>query len=214
MPSYIFMDESGDLGFDFSKRKTTKYFVITCLFVKDRKPIAKIIKKILAGFGKGALRRHGGVLHSFKESKGTRLKLLSLLNDKDVSVLSIYLNKAKVYTRLRDEQHVLYNYVTNILLDRIYTKRLLPTDQAIELVASKRETNKFLNRNFCNYLTSQVAYNHKVPISIRIATPYEDKCLQVADHVCWALFRKWEHGDLSYAEVIKGKIIEESPLFP
>ncbi len=29
---YIFMDESGDLGFDFDKSGTTNYFVITLLF--------------------------------------------------------------------------------------------------------------------------------------------------------------------------------------
>lgn len=41
------MDESGDLGFDFSKSKTTKNFIITILFVKDIKRIHKIVKKIL-----------------------------------------------------------------------------------------------------------------------------------------------------------------------
>lgn len=40
--------------------------------------------------------------------------------------MTILLNKRKVYTRLQDEKVVLYNYVTNILLDRIFTKRLLP----------------------------------------------------------------------------------------
>ena len=36
--------------------------------------------------------------------------------------MSIYLNKKKVFTKLHDEKHVLYNYVTNILIDRVYTK--------------------------------------------------------------------------------------------
>ena len=27
--AYIFLDESGDLGFDFEKKRTTKYFVVT-----------------------------------------------------------------------------------------------------------------------------------------------------------------------------------------
>lgn len=207
------MDESGDLGFDFTKRKTTKYFLITCLFVKERKTIEKIVKKIFEGFKKNELKHHGGVLHAYKESEKTRLKLLSLLSAKDVLVLSIYLNKSKVYTRLHDEKHILYNYVTNILLDRIYTKKHLPLDQVIELVASKRETNKFLNQNFCNYLTSQMANNHRVQLGVSISTPHEDKCLQVVDHVCWALFRKWEHGDSTYSDIIKDIIIEENPLF-
>jgi arsenate reductase-like glutaredoxin family protein len=211
--AYIFLDESGDLGFNFKKKKTSKYFVITCLFVKEVRPIEKIAKKIFAGFNKTEIRNHGGMLHAYKEKPATRQKILGLLNEKDVSIISIYLNKSKVYTRLQDEKHVLYNYVTNILLDRIYTKKLIPTNDPIVLIASRRETNRFLNDNFCNYLSGQVSENHKLKISIEIRTPQESKCLQIVDCVCWSLFRKREHDDESYANLIKSKIVEESPLF-
>ena len=43
--AYIYLDESGDLGFDFNKKKTSKNFVVTCLFIENRKPIEKIVKK-------------------------------------------------------------------------------------------------------------------------------------------------------------------------
>jgi len=36
--AYIFMDESGDLGFDFKKKKTSRYFVVTFLMIDDPKP--------------------------------------------------------------------------------------------------------------------------------------------------------------------------------
>jgi len=42
---YIFLDESGDLSFNFKKEKTSKIFVITCLFVENKRPIEKIIRK-------------------------------------------------------------------------------------------------------------------------------------------------------------------------
>lgn len=106
------------------------------------------------------------------------------MNEKNVSIISIYLNKSKVYTKLQDEKHVLYNYVANILLDRIYTKKLIPTNEPISLVASRRETNKFLNQNFCNYLSDQVSGNHKIKITIEIRTPQERKCLQIVDCIC------------------------------
>ena len=32
---FIFLDESGDLGFDFDKAKTSRYFVITLLVCND-----------------------------------------------------------------------------------------------------------------------------------------------------------------------------------
>jgi hypothetical protein len=32
---YIYLDESGDLGFNFDNRKTSKFFVITFLFTTN-----------------------------------------------------------------------------------------------------------------------------------------------------------------------------------
>lgn len=212
--SLIFLDESGDLGFDFAKSKTSKYFVIACLFVREKKALEKIVKKVFSGLRQKQIRRHCGVLHCCKEHPDTRKKLLALLATKDVAILSIYLNKKKVYTKLQDEKHVLYNYVVNILLDRIYSRKLIPLDKDIVLIASKRETNRFLNDNFKEYLDRQVKSNHQQRLSIEIKSPHQDKCLQVIDFVCWAIFRKIEMKDSSYFEIISGRVVEENPLFP
>lgn len=214
--SYIFLDESGDLGFDFSKRKTSKYFVISFLFVKneqDKKSIGKIIKKIFNGFTKTEIKHHAGILHCFKEKPKTRINLLKQVIAKDVLILAIYLNKSKVYTKLQDEKQVLYNYVTNILLDRVFTKKFISLRGKIFLVASRRETNKFLNDNFCNYLSGQVKNKHQLDIEIQIKTPFEEKCLQVVDFACWSIFRKYEHHEESYYNLLKSKIVQENPLF-
>jgi len=212
--AYIFMDESGDLGFNFDKKKTSKFFVITFLFVKEKIPIEKIVKKIFHEFSKQELKFHPSMLHCFKEKPKTRQKVLKLLVSKDVNIITIYLNKKKVYTTLHNEKHVLYNYVANILLDRVYTKKLIPIDMPIFLIASRRETNKFLNTNFKNYIANQLQKNHNPKIVIEIKPPHEEKGLQVVDFVCWSIFRKHEHGDESYYNLIKQKIVEENPLFP
>jgi hypothetical protein len=212
--SYIFLDESGDLGFDFSKNKTSKYFIISFLFVKSKSPVEKIVKKIFSNMPENQRKKHSGVLHAYKEQPKTRKKLLEELKKKDVSILAIYLNKSKVYTKLQDEKHILYNYVTNILLDRIYSKKLIPDDEKVFLIASKRETNKFLNANFTDYLTNQLYKNHQIKLEIEIKHPSAEKCLQIVDCVSWSLFRKWEHKDNSYYQIIKSKIVEENGLFP
>ena len=128
--------------------------------------------------------------------------------------MSIYLNKAKVYTKLKEEKHVLYNYVANILLDRIMSKKLISTKSQINLIAAKRETNKFLNENFKEYLKKQIQGKHAIKIVVEIKTPTEEKSLQAVDFASWAIFRKYELGDDTYYNLIKEKIIEESPLFP
>lgn len=212
--AYIFLDESGDLGFNFDKNKTSKYFIVTFLFVKEKTILERIIKKIFKGFSKMEVKNHNGVLHAYKEKPRTRQKLLNLFREKDMSnVIIIYLNKKKVYTKLQDEKHVLYNYITNILLDRVYTKKLIPTDEKIFLIASRRETNKFLNQNFSTYLKDQVKNNHKIDIEIEIKSPTQEKSLQIVDMLSWAVFRKYEHNDESYYNLFKQDIVEENSLF-
>ena len=128
--------------------------------------------------------------------------------------MTVLLNKKKVYTRLQDEKAVLYNYVTNILLDRIFSKKILQPQKPVKIVASRKETSKFLNQNFKSYLQSQLAINHKIKVDIFIKTPAEEKALQAVDFVSWAIFRKYEFKDETYYNLIKGRIIEENPLFP
>ena len=212
--AYIFLDESGDLGFDFTKAKTTKFFIITCLLIPGQKnSVEKIVKKTHAELAK-KLRRRVGELHSVVEKPITRQRLLKLLLTKNISIMTIFLNKRGVYTNMKEERAVLYNYVANILLDRIYTKRIVPTSETVILVAARRETNKFLNDNFKDYLGRQIKNNHQGILQVVVRTPAEEKCLQAVDFISWAIFRKYEFGDGSYYDIIKNKIIEERPLFP
>jgi hypothetical protein len=57
----------------------------------------------------------------------------------------------------------------------------------IEIIAAKRETNKFLNENFKNYLDNQIKNRHKVDIIIQIKSPHQEKALQAVDFVSWAV---------------------------
>lgn len=60
----------------------------------------------------------------------------------------------------------------------------------------------------------EVSNRHKVELEIFIKTPAEEKALQAVDFLSWAIFRKYEYGDDSYYNVIKKRVVEESPLFP
>lgn len=102
----------------------------------------------------------------------------------------------------------------NPLLDRIFSKKLISPSGRIELVASKRETNKFLNENFKKYLNNQATKQHKLNLTINIKSPSQEKSLQAVDFVSWSIFRKYEYKDDSYYKLIRSKIVEENPLFP
>ncbi len=127
--------------------------------------------------------------------------------------MTIILNKQRVYVRLQDEKVRLYNYATDILLDRIINKKILPSNETVKFIASRRETNKFLNENFKRYLETETRSNHKLKIEVSIKTSHSVKGLQAVDFVSWALFKKYECSERFYYNIIKKVIVEESPLF-
>lgn len=212
--AYIFLDESGDLGFDFTKGKTSKYFVITFLYVRQKGPVEKIVKKTYQSLSMMEIQGFPGILHCSKERPKTRVRLLRLLCEKDASIITICLNKKKVYTQLQDEKQVLYNYVTNILLDRLITKKLIDKGEPIHLIASQRETNAYFNNNFKTYIHKKVQEKHKQHLQVEIKKPSQEKCLQVVDFACWAIYQKYEKSEPKYYDIIKGLIAEENMLYP
>ncbi len=106
---------------------------------------------------------------------------------------------------------MLYSYVTNILLDRLFTLHAASEDEAV-LIASRRETNRYVNENFRSDLALQAREHSEIELRVEIATPSAEKAIQVADFVSWAIFREYEHGDDSYSRIIE-KINQEPPLF-
>ena len=209
--NYILLDESGDLGFKL-KRGSSQHFIITVIFTQSKRPLEKIARNVHRSLSKKF--KKVGALHAYQETLITRKRILQGINKKDCSVLAIILNKKKVYTKLQDEKTVLYNYVTNILLDRLFHRKPIPSDQPIILLASRRETNKFLNENFKHYLKEKITDNHKLDLRIEIGSPVKEKSLQAVDFVSWAIFRKYETGDDTYYDRIKERFIEEPQLFP
>jgi hypothetical protein len=211
--TYIFLDESGDLGFNLNKSGTSENFIITFFVIKNKKPFDNIVKKTLAKMNKVERKSLQGVLHSYKLLPRRRKKILKSILEYDFKLMVIRLNKSKVYTHLHNEKQVVYNYITNILLNRILDKKLIDTDQKVNLIASRRETNKFLNSNFKNYLKNKTQKNHSVDIDINIALSNKEKCLQIVDLISWSYFRHVEHKDSSYYNIIKETMKEEVVLF-
>ena len=64
--AFIFLNESGDLGVDFTKQKTTKFFVVTFLFAEHKGPVEKCVGLVHRQLRK-KYRNLSGVLHASKE---------------------------------------------------------------------------------------------------------------------------------------------------
>lgn len=210
--AYIFMDESGDLGFDKSKSCCSKNFLITFFICENPNPFEKVVKKTFLSMPEDKQKNHCGTLHACHEHPKTKMKMYNLLKEKqDFSIMVVRLNKAKVYTDLQNEKNVLYNYVTNVLLDRIITKKLCNTKEPIYFIASQRDTNKYMNKVFTDYLIDKT--KDRINLNLEIQSASKHKCLQLVDFLSWGIFQKYEHNDESYYEIIKNFIVEDYLLY-
>jgi len=208
----VFLDESGDLGFDLTKARTSRNFVVAILVCDDVQPINKLVRQVFQGFSKTDLKHHHGVLHAYSENDKTRRKILSLLAVNNVGILIIRLDKNQAFFQ-QDEKHLLYNHIVNVVLDRLIDKGIISVDETVHVVASQRETSHVLNANFGSYLASKAAEQHSVRLDVQIKPTSAEKGLQVVDCLSWSFFRKYEHGDSTYADLVASRVIEESNVY-
>ncbi|MCX6792793.1 MAG: DUF3800 domain-containing protein [Candidatus Falkowbacteria bacterium] len=208
--TYIFMDESGDMGFS---DKSSKWFLFTLAIIGNDKAMEKVIKKVWKTIHKK--HKHLGELHASNEKVETILKTLRLLSEiDDLKIVTIILNKKKVYLDLQEQKNYLYNYTANIVLDRLINTNILDKNEHISLIVDRKDTKKNLRENFISYITKAMYRRDHKKFKMTLISSHDNKCLQAVDFISWAIFRKYERGDFEFYEVIKNKIIDEKLLFP
>lgn len=208
--AYIFLDESGDLGF---KKTSSKWFLFAIAIINKPRTLERIVKNIWRQLKKK--HKKLGELHAYHSDAATKTRILKRLNEVgDLKVLCVILNKAKVYVDLQNQKNYLYNYTANILLDRLHKNGTLAPDESIHLFIDRRDTKKRLRENFINYLTDSMKKRREGSFKIELHSSHENKSLQAVDFISWAIFRKYERNDYEFYEIIKDKITDERLIFP
>lgn len=163
----LYLDESGDLGFDFVNKKPSKFFTVTILALSCHDANRQMIKAV-----KTTLRRK---LNSSKHQKrlahelkgtGTTIEVKKYFYEKIKStkfgIYSITLNKKKVFEKLSKEKTRVYNYIARRVLDQIPFEK--NNGDRVELVLDKSmakpeiaEFNSYIRRQLEGRLSPNMA---------------------------------------------------------
>ncbi len=210
----IFLDESGDLGFDFARKKTTKKFVITlliCYSESARRAFAKTVNRTL----KNKLNRNKKAWR-IMELKGTNTTIevkkyfFRQIRNDDWSICTLVLNKARVEGHLRTKsgKKKLYNFLARFLLERVPLAR---TSRNVDLVVDRCK-NKEEVRDFNQYLVNQLEALLPLNTDLNIShlTSQESAGLQAVDLFCWGVFRKYENNDYEWYNIYQNKVSFET----
>lgn len=214
---FLYLDESGDLGFDFVNKRPSNYFTITILAVSGLSRNRAIIKAATKTL-KRKLNHRRSRKRIVQELKATRTTLdikkylYKQLENVNFGIYSVTLNKRRVYQTLAEKKSHVYNYISRLVLDEIPFKS---ASGRVYLIIDKSKSLSEV-KEFNKYIIKQLEgkLDPSVPLDINHFQSRENKGIQVADMFCWGFFRKYERRDLSWYNVFKDKIIYETLYLP
>jgi hypothetical protein len=209
---YLYLDESGDLGFNLEMNKSSKKFVITillCLTDNARREFRKTVQRTL----KNKINKNKKKQKT-QELKGTRTHInikkyfLKNVKNDDWKIYSLILNKERVNQNLRTShgKKKLYNFLSRVLIEEL-APLLKETREKVELVVDKSK-NKEGIKDFNHYLANQLQalLPLNVPLNIYHLHSFQTSELQAVDLFSWGIFRKFEFHDLEWYNCFAHKI--------
>lgn len=213
---YLFLDESGDLGFDFVQKKPSEHFVVTILAIKgdnNRKKLAKAVFRTLhkkldpKNRAKASQELKG--MDTSLQIKRYFMKQAELV---DFSLYTVILPKRKLFSCLSKNKAKIYDFATQVLLKSI---PLEEAKQKVVLILD-RSKNKHSVKEFNEYTFTNLKSRLNRRISI-IIHHYDSQAvgeLQAVDLFAWGIFRKYEKNDMEWYKLYKDRIQLEHVLKP
>ena len=215
---YLYLDESGDLGFDFVNKKPSKFFTVTILALSTHDANRKLIKSVKKTLArklnpKSKRKRIVGEL----KGTGTTLEIKEYLHKQakniKFGIYSITLNKKRVYEQLTKNKERVYNFIARKVLDKI------PFEKAdhirIELILDKCKGKPEIEE-FNKYIKSQLGarIEPNTPLDIYHRRSHDDYGLQACDMFCWGIFQKYERKNLKWYEIFEKKVLFDDLYLP
>ena len=207
---YIFLDESGNL--DFSTRGT-RYFVLTS--VSMVRPF--LMYQALDAYKYDCLEfgLENEHFHCSHDNRHVRARVFSIISAHldDVGACSLVAEKRKIKPAYASGGR-LYSAMLSCLLRQVLSRTTDPKPREVVVIADavplqrrRQAVEKSVRLALFETLTQRPTYR------ILHHDSRAHYGLQVADYLCWAVFRKYERGDSGYFDKIRPAMLSEIASF-
>ena len=210
----IFLDESGDLGFNFDNKNPSRYFVITLLVCKGKTStdaFKTAVKRTLKNkLNHKKSKRKVQELHATHLNFANKSYFYKQIKNFDWQIYTVALNKIRVSQHLQNKmgRKKLYNFLANFIIEKV---QFPPETSTVTLVVDKCK-NKEDIEDFNQYLANQL--EGELPLDVPLNVYHEDSMnsfgLQAVDLFCWGVFRKYERNDTQWYDVFRYQISYET----
>lgn len=206
---FIFLDEAGDMSFDFENKKPSRYFVITVITCDSKRAIEIAIKRT-------SVKVNDCLKNPLPELKGTNLKikfkeffLRQLGSDFSLKIYSAILDKQALKNNMEDlpPTERIYNILSKRVLEQVsFQDGLSAVILSVDRSKRAQEIATF-NQYIKNHLEGRLPLNIKFHIHHDLS--HGNKGLQAVDLFCHGIYRKYEHNDSTWYEMFKNYIASE-----
>lgn len=158
----VYLDESGDLGFNFTSpyRKGGSSRFLTIAFIicpKEKKHLLKrLVKKVYQKFQFDPKEEIKASSLNTSQKKFVSQKIVNLINiNPTISIISITVNKQNVQNHIRKDANLLYNYMMRLsLLDKIDNL------ETVYLIRDNRSVKVKSGNSLSEYLKTTLLFEH------------------------------------------------------
>ncbi len=206
---YLYLDESGDLGFDFVHKKPSNFFTVTILVVKGIEhnrvlinAVKKTVERKLNPRGKRhrivpELKGHGATI-AVKEYFYKQVAVIPF------NLFAVTLDKRQAIDKFTEEKHRIYNYISRLVLDAI------PFEDAqtrVKLIIDKSKNVPQIQEFNASVINQLLGRLHpQIPVDIEHLSSVENYGLQAVDIFSWGIFRKYELQDFEWFDIFKERV--------
>jgi len=206
--TFIYLDESGDLGF---KKGSSKYFVIsfiamdtkTNLILKRKIKKVKIRHKI----------RKDVEIKANKSNHSLRVDVLKEICSLPIEIYSITTKKQGINKSLRKDTNIFYNYMVNLILVPYIERSKISN---LCLIADSRINKVSKGMRFGDYLKYKIFFEnslYKVKLDIKYLDSLTSYGLQAVDFIANSIFKSYEQTNDRYRKALRRSIIEDKRLY-
>lgn len=116
---YLYLDESGDLGFDFFAKRPSNFFTVTILALREGNNNRALINAVKKTIRRKLPRRPSVELKGSHTSIQVKRYFYGLVRSVPFGLYSLTLNKRRVYENLAQRKDRVYNFVARQVLDHV-----------------------------------------------------------------------------------------------
>jgi hypothetical protein len=206
---WLYLDESGDLGFDFVNTKPSRFFTVCVLATSHketdiafRTAIKRTLRHKLNPPGKRS--RMVDELKAASTTLAVKQYAWKQVADRTFGIYCLTLNKRKVYAKVAADKDRVYNYVARLVIDRVPFEK---ADSGVQLIVDKSKGRRQIE-DFNLYIERQLKGRvaPEVPLHFIHGDSRKWPGLQLADLFAWGVFAKYERRDSSWFDCYREKV--------